>query len=182
MWAGGRIDYHERSAYVGENVTSFSFIQSKPVIKKSSKGTNLLFTTVETQYYSKDSNTLLMTETVDYVYKEGDGKGTAPAAPKISFPPIPKLQVNSVETKTEKKTPQPSKLLESSPPMDLDEIALFRFSALTWNSHKIHYDKAYAQHDGHENILVHGPLQATILLDLLENVSRHEISIPLMPS
>ena len=47
-------------------------------------------------------------------------------------------------------------------------ILLFRFSALTFNSHKIHYDPLYAQkEEGHPGILVHGPLQVIFALELL---------------
>jgi 3-methylfumaryl-CoA hydratase len=43
---------------------------------------------------------------------------------------------------------------------------LFRYSALTFNAHRIHYDRDYARHsEGYEDILVHGPLQATLLLN-----------------
>ena len=47
-------------------------------------------------------------------------------------------------------------------------MMLFRFSALTYNSHMIHYDLDYARNqEGYENILVHGPLTTTLLLDLV---------------
>ncbi|KAJ2747010.1 hypothetical protein GGI20_000906 [Coemansia sp. BCRC 34301] len=48
------------------------------------------------------------------------------------------------------------------------EILLFRYSALTWNSHRIHYDHPYAcSVEGHPALLVHGPLTCTMLLQLL---------------
>jgi len=48
-----------------------------------------------------------------------------------------------------------------------DPVMLFRFSALTFNAHRIHYDRCYAvDHEGYPDILVHGPLTATLLLDL----------------
>jgi 3-methylfumaryl-CoA hydratase len=47
------------------------------------------------------------------------------------------------------------------------EPLLFRYSALTFNSHRIHYDLAYATGDeGYRGLIVHGPLTATLLLDL----------------
>lgn len=47
------------------------------------------------------------------------------------------------------------------------EPLLFRFSALTFNSHRIHYDLPYAtQEEGYRGLVVHGPLTATLLLDL----------------
>ena len=47
------------------------------------------------------------------------------------------------------------------------EALLFRYSALTFNSHRIHYDLPYATHEeGYRGLVVHGPLTATLLLDL----------------
>ena len=48
---------------------------------------------------------------------------------------------------------------------------LLRYSAATWNSHRIHYDRDYAKAEGYPDLLVHGPLQATLALDLLGAVS-----------
>lgn len=42
-------------------------------------------------------------------------------------------------------------------------VQLFEFSAITWNPHRIHYDKEYALSEGHPDVLVHGPLQGAIL-------------------
>lgn len=50
-----------------------------------------------------------------------------------------------------------------------DEALLFRYSALTFNSHRIHYDLPYATHEeGYPGLVVHGPLTATLLLDLAQ--------------
>jgi 3-methylfumaryl-CoA hydratase len=47
-------------------------------------------------------------------------------------------------------------------------VLLFRYSALTFNGHRIHYDRVYAtQVEGYPGLVVHGPLIATLLLDLL---------------
>ena len=51
--------------------------------------------------------------------------------------------------------------------LDIDPTLLFRFSALTYNAHRIHYDRAYAMHvEGHPGLVVHGPLQAVALAEL----------------
>lgn len=48
-----------------------------------------------------------------------------------------------------------------------DPVLLFRFSALTWNAHRIHYDRPYAvEVEGHAGLVVHGPLLALLLLEL----------------
>jgi len=45
-------------------------------------------------------------------------------------------------------------------------VLLFRFSALTFNEHRIHYDRKYCvEEEGYLGLVVHGPLQATLLLD-----------------
>jgi 3-methylfumaryl-CoA hydratase len=52
-----------------------------------------------------------------------------------------------------------------------DDVLLFRYSALTFNGHRIHYDRRYVTEvEGYPGLIVHGPLIATLLLDLL----RHE--------
>lgn len=49
-----------------------------------------------------------------------------------------------------------------------DDVLLFRYSALTFNAHRIHYDRRYATEvEGYPGLVVHGPLIATLLLDLL---------------
>ena len=49
-----------------------------------------------------------------------------------------------------------------------DDVLLFRYSALTFNAHRIHYDRRYAtQVEGYPGLVVHGPLIATLLMDLL---------------
>jgi len=49
-----------------------------------------------------------------------------------------------------------------------DPVMLFRYSALTFNGHRIHYDRSYVtQVEGYPGLIVHGPLIATLLVDLL---------------
>jgi 3-methylfumaryl-CoA hydratase len=49
-----------------------------------------------------------------------------------------------------------------------DSVLLFRYSALTGNGHRIHYDRDYAtREEGYPGLVVHGPLQAILLADLL---------------
>ncbi len=48
-----------------------------------------------------------------------------------------------------------------------DDVLLFRYSALTFNGHRIHYDRRYVTtEEGYPGLIVHGPLLATLLLDL----------------
>ena len=45
-------------------------------------------------------------------------------------------------------------------------MLLFRYSALTYNAHRIHYDRDYARSEGYPGLLVHGPLQALLMAEL----------------
>jgi 3-methylfumaryl-CoA hydratase len=59
-----------------------------------------------------------------------------------------------------------------------DDVLLFRYSALTFNGHRIHYDRRYVTEvEGYPGLVVHGPLIATLLLDLL----RRELPRPTWP-
>jgi len=56
-------------------------------------------------------------------------------------------------------------------------VLLFRYSALTFNSHRIHYDRRYAmQTEGYPGLVVHGPLMASLLIDLLRRHSDRMLS------
>jgi 3-methylfumaryl-CoA hydratase len=49
----------------------------------------------------------------------------------------------------------------------VDPIVLFRFSALTYNSHRIHYDRPYAELEGYPDLVIHGPLQVVLMGEAL---------------
>ncbi len=51
--------------------------------------------------------------------------------------------------------------------LDVDPVLLFRFSALTYNAHRIHYDQAHAAAEGYPALVVHGPLQALLMGELM---------------
>jgi hydroxyacyl-ACP dehydratase HTD2-like protein with hotdog domain len=54
--------------------------------------------------------------------------------------------------------------VDNGAPVDFSTVRLFRYSAVTFNGHRIHYDENYArQAEGYSGLVVHGPLQATIL-------------------
>src|SRR5205085_5742269 len=81
----------------------------------------------------------------DIVYRNAPKPGDAPAAAK----PAP-----ADGTWTRRLTP--------------DAVLLFRYSALTFNGHRIHYDHPYVTGvEGYPGLVVHGPLQATLMLDLV---------------
>jgi 3-methylfumaryl-CoA hydratase len=72
-------------------------------------------------------------------------------------------------------TMQPGSLADEPPPAErepfltltVDEALLFRFSALTYNAHRIHYDHNWARQEGYSSLVVHGPLQALMMAELI---------------
>jgi 3-methylfumaryl-CoA hydratase len=140
MWAGNRLLFH-RPLRVGERARRESEIAS--VEEKSGRAGALAFVTVHHRYSGEDG--LALEEWFDIVYR-------APAAPGEKPPPA-----------------QPAPLeAEWRRELVPDEVLLFRYSALTFNGHRIHYDQPYVTAvEGYEGLIVHGPFTATLLLDLI---------------
>jgi len=65
-------------------------------------------------------------------------------------------------------------------PVTVDPVLLFRFSALTYNAHRIHYDLAYARAEGYPGLVVHGPLQALLMAELARSRGPAEYSYRLV--
>ena len=140
MWAGGRLVF-ERPLRVGERVERESRIVS--VNGKQGRSGTLVFVTVQHRYQA--GGALALTEEHDIVYRAAPQPGAAPAAPQPA-PADAAFQRDIVP----------------------DPVLLFRYSALTFNGHRIHYDRPYATGiEGYPGLIVHGPLIATLLLDLL---------------
>lgn len=142
MFAGGTTQFH-RPLLIGSSATRTETVkQVEP--KTSRTGAPLLFVTILSEV--EDDDGPVLTEQRSIVYTTPAIEGT----PKPSGePPVSEW----------------SRAVTPSEPM------LFRFSALTWNAHRIHYDAAFATGvDGHPALVVHGPLTAILLLDLW---SRH---------
>jgi 3-methylfumaryl-CoA hydratase len=140
MWAGGRIDRIAPLAE-GDIVTRKSAIED--VRFKSGRSGRLGFVTVR-HIYAVDAATRI-DEQQDIVYREDP----APDAPAPRLPEAdawPDAQGWDVTT-----TP----------------TLLFRYSALTFNGHRIHYDAPYAREvEGYDGLVVHGPLQAIWMQNL----------------
>jgi len=140
MWAGGRLAF-ARPLVVGERVLRTSRIAS--VSAKEGRSGRLVFVTVQHDY--ADALGAAIHEEHDIVYREAP----APGAPSAVPPSAPSDEAYSREI-----VPDP--------------VLLFRYSALTFNGHRIHYDRDYVtREEGYPGLVVHGPLIATLLLDLL---------------
>lgn len=144
MWAGGRFAFHT-PLLLGARVKKRSTI--KAITEKSGRSGELCFVTVVHEVLAEDG-TIALTEEHDIVYRE-DPK---PNASKPAQPIAPAdAEVSEVVT--------PS------------EVMLFRYSALTFNGHRIHYDVDYARTvEGYDGLVVHGPLTATLLADLASRI------------
>src|SRR5579875_484928 len=140
MWAGRRIEFHQ-PLYVGEAIRRTSTIVS--VKEKEGRTGPLVFVVVRHQIANGAG--LAITDEHDIVYRGHDRPGQQPPAP----PPAP-------AGAAWQRAIQP------------DDVLLFRYSALTFNGHRIHYDRRYTTEvEGYPGLVVHGPLQATLLVDLL---------------
>ncbi|MBX3621166.1 MAG: MaoC family dehydratase N-terminal domain-containing protein [Rhizobacter sp.] len=140
MWAGGQLQFHQ-PLRIGDAVSRLSRIADVKV-KQGRSGT-LVFVTIEHEFSTERG--LALTEAHDIVYRE---------APHPDAPAPPAQAAPADEAWAREIVPGP--------------VLLFRYSALTFNAHRIHYDRPYATEvEGYPGLVVHGPLIATLLLDLL---------------
>jgi len=140
MWAGSRIQWLAPLA-VGDEIKRISKIES--VTHKAGRTGDLIFVLVRHEIFNQHG--LALIEEHDIVYRDAPAPDEKPVAP----------------------TPAPSdaKWTKTITP---DDVLLFRYSALTFNGHRIHYDRKYVTEiEGYPGLIVHGPLIATLLVDLV---------------
>ena len=141
MFAGERQRFH-RALRVGETVrreTSLADIS----LKSGTTGT-LVFATVVSRFLGADG-AVAVEEERRTVFREEIKTGDRNQAPRRDTAPTEAPWKRTVTT---------------------DPILLFRFSALTFNSHRIHYDRPWAMDvEGYPGLVVHGPLTTTLLID-----------------
>lgn len=144
MWAGSRIKF-QKPLRIGDSTRRVSTI--KDVTSKQGGSGQLVFVTISHDIFVLEADLqterLAISEEQDIVYREATASG---------------VSVNKT----------PSNRADWSKTINPDPVLLFRFSALTFNGHRIHYDRSYAvDSEGYDGLVVHGPLTATFLLDLL---------------
>lgn len=150
MWAGGRVWHHAPLA-AGDRITRISTVLD--ITFKEGRTGRLGFVAVEHRYLRGD--TLCLHEEQDIVYRPdpGTGTGTRPGTVAPSPPPAPLWE------DAQARVP------------DITPTLLFRYSALTFNGHRIHYDQPYATGtEGYGGLVVHGPMQATWMLHLARDL------------
>jgi len=140
MWAGGELVFLD-SVRVGDEVTRTSRI-ADVTVKTGSTGA-LCFVTVEHTITTPRGTAVR--ERQDIVYR--DMSAAQPAASGKPAPPLPAAQHRESHM--------------------ADPVLLFRYSALTFNGHRIHYDRDYVTKvEGYPGLVFHGPLQAALIVEL----------------
>jgi len=136
MWAGSRCTFLG-PLRIGDEIAKTSTILK--IVEKAGTAGPLIFVTVKHEVSAMGS--AVMIEEQDLVYMNIPAHWQAPA-------------------------PTPLPRCEWSETIDIDPVFLFRFSALTFNGHRIHYDRTYATDvEKYPGLVVHGPAQAVLLFD-----------------
>jgi 3-methylfumaryl-CoA hydratase len=152
MWAGGRLTWH-RPLLVGASVDKASEIVK--VTRKTGRTGDMVFVTVAHRY--TDTQGLLLTEEHDIVYRDMPTESEKAALLALA------AQIQAGEHSFERKG-------EHTQAVNADAVMLYRYSAATFNGHRIHYDVDYCRNvEGYPGLIVHGPLIATLLLGFVEN-------------
>jgi 3-methylfumaryl-CoA hydratase len=142
MWAGSQLEFH-RPLRVGDRIERASVIEG--VEEKSGRSGTLVFVKVRHRIHANGEREPAITEVHDIVYRDAPRPGDPAPAPQPA-PANPAWDKRWVP----------------------DDVLLFRYSALTFNGHRIHYDRRYVTEvEGYPGLIVHGPLIATLLVDLL---------------
>jgi 3-methylfumaryl-CoA hydratase len=142
MWAGSQLEFH-RPLRVGDRIERASVIEG--VEEKSGRSGTLVFVKVRHRIFANGEREPAITEVHDIVYRDAPKPGD----------PVPPPQPAPANPAWEKRWAP-------------DDVLLFRYSALTFNGHRIHYDRRYVTEvEGYPGLIVHGPLIATLLVDLL---------------
>jgi 3-methylfumaryl-CoA hydratase len=150
MFAGGRVTTL-RPLAIGEEATRTTWVTD--TVDKQGRTGPLTFVTTRSEIAQGDE--LAVVEVGDIVYREQGS--TVPATPGTVDDP-------------------PWQAPADTPSLSLraDEALLFRYSALTYNAHRIHYDHNWVRHEGYADLVVHGPLQALMLAELAR---RNEVDL-----
>ena len=142
MWAGSDFEFHE-PLRVGDMLSRTSTLID--VKEKSGRTGSLIFVKVRHEIRRNGTASVALTEHHNIVYRAAAGPGDVPPPP----------QAAPTESAWQRKIVP-------------DDVLLVRYSALTFNGHRIHYDRQYVTEvEGYPGLIVHGPLIATLLMDLL---------------
>ncbi len=139
MWAGGRFTFGP-PLRVGQAARRVSTVAG--LTAKGGASGELVFLVLRHELSGPDG--VAVVEEQDIVYREAPRPG--------EMPPAPRRAIDKAVWRHETPT---------------SEALLFRYSALIFNAHRIHYDQPYCEREGYPGLIVHGPLLATLLADLV---------------
>ncbi|MGE0774669.1 MAG: acyl-CoA dehydrogenase, partial [Sphingomonadaceae bacterium] len=142
MWAGSRIMFVDDIAVDVPIIRTSTLVSATP---KSGRSGEMLFVTVKHEI-AREGGPVAIVEEQDIVYREA-------------------ADTSATFVRAGEEPGEPDPIIRSVTP---DPVMLFRYSALTFNSHRIHYDRDYARaEEGYPSLVIHGPLLATLLIDHL---------------
>jgi len=142
MWAGSQFEFRA-PIRVGDAVERRSTIDD--ITSKEGRSGKLVFVKVRHEICCNGAAEPALVEIHDIVYRDAVRPGDVQPDPQ--------------------RAPEPGTWRREIVP---DDVLLFRYSALTFNGHRIHYDRRYVTEvEGYPGLVVHGPLIATLLMDLL---------------
>ena len=142
MWAGSQLEFRA-PIRIGDRAVRTSTIDD--VRRKDGRTGQLVFVRVRHEIRCNDESEPALVEFHDIVYRD--------AQRADDLPPPPQPAPSGAAWRRE---------------VVPDPVLLFRYSALTFNGHRIHYDRSYVTEvEGYPGLIVHGPLIATLLLDLV---------------
>lgn len=149
MWAGGEIQFI-KPMIIGREITKTSTVEK--IAKKNGSTGSLCIVTV--LHELSDGGDICITERQNLVFREDPKPDAATVTP-----------------------PSPPQGAEISKQITPNPVTLFRYSALTFNGHRIHYDVDYARDvEGYEGLVFHAPLTATLLMELASEIAGKTIS------
>lgn len=151
MWAGSRLRW-QRDFEAGMRVEKSSTLVK--VTEKAGRSGPMVFVTVGHRY--ADAGGEILSEEHDIVYREAATEAENQTLGQLA------AQVRAGQHAFERQG-------QVTVPWHCDPVALFRYSAATFNGHRIHYDVDYCrQVEGYPGLVVHGPLLATLLMHVVE--------------
>jgi 3-methylfumaryl-CoA hydratase len=147
MFAGGRVSTYDTLVFGEPATRTTSIAQTR---EKEGRTGPLTFVTVRNEY--TQGGRVVIVDENDIVYR----------TPGSSL----SMQAGSLSDVPEPAPREPSLTLTA------DEAMLFRFSALTYNAHRIHYDHNWVREEGYSDLVVHGPLQALMMGELVRRAGK----------
>ena len=149
MFAGANLLFKNK-IYFGDKIKKITLIKS--LLKKKSNNKNIYFLNIANTFFRDNSEVLKEVQTIVFIKN------------------------NHVSNNREEKINSINLKLLHKKNFKFNNVDLFRYSALTYNSHRIHYDLDYTTNvEGHKSLLVHGPLTATYVVNEINNFLKKDI-------